>query len=104
MKLLYLIIHPFSIENPSGHRRKLGCSVMAVAEMCTVFYFQRFVAEKKRKISLYRDVFFFLSVHRHACVIRGQVVTSDGTPLVGVNISFINSPSYGYTITRQDGR
>uniref|UniRef100_H2UCY9 Teneurin-4 n=1 Tax=Takifugu rubripes TaxID=31033 RepID=H2UCY9_TAKRU len=39
----------------------------------------------------------------HACVIRGQVVTSDGTPLVGVNISFINSPSYGYTITRQDG-
>lgn len=42
--------------------------------------------------------------HRHACVIRGQVVTSDGTPLVGVNISFINNPSYGYTITRQDGR
>ncbi|XP_036392110.1 teneurin-4 isoform X1 [Megalops cyprinoides] len=40
---------------------------------------------------------------RHACVIRGQVVTSDGTPLVGVNISFINNPAYGYTITRQDG-
>uniref|UniRef100_A0AAZ3SHM8 Teneurin-4 n=1 Tax=Oncorhynchus tshawytscha TaxID=74940 RepID=A0AAZ3SHM8_ONCTS len=39
----------------------------------------------------------------HACVIRGQVVTSDGTPLVGVNISFINNPGYGYTITRQDG-
>ncbi|XP_072547912.1 teneurin-4 isoform X4 [Salminus brasiliensis] len=39
----------------------------------------------------------------HACVIRGQVVTSDGTPLVGVNISFINNPTYGYTITRQDG-
>ncbi|XP_051962703.1 teneurin-4-like isoform X2 [Xyrauchen texanus] len=39
----------------------------------------------------------------HACVIRGQVVTSDGTPLVGVNISFINKPAYGYTITRQDG-
>uniref|UniRef100_A0A8C2G035 Teneurin-4 n=1 Tax=Cyprinus carpio TaxID=7962 RepID=A0A8C2G035_CYPCA len=39
----------------------------------------------------------------HACVIRGQVVTSDGTPLVGVNISFINRPAYGYTITRQDG-
>uniref|UniRef100_A0A8C5EPA1 Teneurin-4 n=1 Tax=Gouania willdenowi TaxID=441366 RepID=A0A8C5EPA1_GOUWI len=39
----------------------------------------------------------------HACVIRGQVVTSDGTPLVGVNISFINNPAYGYTITRQDG-
>ncbi|XP_058886964.1 teneurin-4 isoform X7 [Acipenser ruthenus] len=39
----------------------------------------------------------------HACVIRGQVVTSDGTPLVGVNISFINNPKYGYTISRQDG-
>ncbi|MGH0189845.1 UNVERIFIED_CONTAM: hypothetical protein FKN15_039253, partial [Acipenser sinensis] len=38
-----------------------------------------------------------------ACVIRGQVVTSDGTPLVGVNISFINNPKYGYTISRQDG-
>ncbi|XP_077396802.1 teneurin-4 isoform X4 [Festucalex cinctus] len=40
---------------------------------------------------------------KHACVIRGQVVTSDGTPLVGVNISFINKPSFGYTVTRQDG-
>uniref|UniRef100_A0A3Q3EVQ4 Teneurin transmembrane protein 4 n=1 Tax=Kryptolebias marmoratus TaxID=37003 RepID=A0A3Q3EVQ4_KRYMA len=39
----------------------------------------------------------------HACVIRGQVVTSDGTPLVGVNVSFINNPSFGHTITRQDG-
>ncbi|KAG2457049.1 TEN4 protein, partial [Polypterus senegalus] len=39
----------------------------------------------------------------HACVIRGQVMTSDGTPLVGVNISFINNPLYGYTISRQDG-
>uniref|UniRef100_A0A3Q2C661 Teneurin-4 n=1 Tax=Cyprinodon variegatus TaxID=28743 RepID=A0A3Q2C661_CYPVA len=39
----------------------------------------------------------------HACVIRGQVVTSDGTPLVGVNVSFINNPAFGYTITRQDG-
>lgn len=41
---------------------------------------------------------------RHACVIRGQVITSDGTPLVGVNISFINAPLLGYTISRQDGR
>ncbi|KAM9813077.1 teneurin-4 isoform 5-T7 [Syngnathus typhle] len=40
---------------------------------------------------------------KHACVIRGQVVTSDGTPLVGVNISFVNKPSFGYTVTRQDG-
>ncbi|XP_077197423.1 teneurin-4 isoform X3 [Paroedura picta] len=39
----------------------------------------------------------------HPCVIRGQVMTSDGTPLVGVNISFANNPLYGYTISRQDG-
>ncbi|XP_041440534.1 teneurin-4 isoform X7 [Xenopus laevis] len=39
----------------------------------------------------------------HACVIRGQVITSDGTPLVGVNISFVGSPAFGYTISRQDG-
>uniref|UniRef100_A0A8D0CJV7 Teneurin-4 n=1 Tax=Scleropages formosus TaxID=113540 RepID=A0A8D0CJV7_SCLFO len=39
----------------------------------------------------------------HVCVIRGQVVTSDGTPLVGVNISFVGNPAYGYTISRQDG-
>ncbi|XP_043927251.1 teneurin-4 isoform X3 [Protopterus annectens] len=39
----------------------------------------------------------------HACVIRGQVMTSDGTPLVGVNISFINNPGLGYTVSRQDG-
>uniref|UniRef100_A0A4W3JYJ2 Teneurin transmembrane protein 4 n=1 Tax=Callorhinchus milii TaxID=7868 RepID=A0A4W3JYJ2_CALMI len=39
----------------------------------------------------------------HTCVMRGQVVTADGTPLVGVNVSFVNNPSYGYTISRQDG-
>ncbi|XP_044310033.1 teneurin-2 [Varanus komodoensis] len=36
-------------------------------------------------------------------LIRGQVVTADGTPLVGVNVSFVKYPKYGYTITRQDG-
>ncbi|ETE61838.1 Teneurin-4, partial [Ophiophagus hannah] len=40
---------------------------------------------------------------RHPCVIRGQVMTADGTPLVGVNISFVNNPLFGYTISRQDG-
>ncbi|XP_064414034.1 teneurin-4 isoform X3 [Latimeria chalumnae] len=39
----------------------------------------------------------------HACVIRGQVMTSDGTPLVGVNISFVNNPAFGYSISRHDG-
>ncbi|XP_075065930.1 teneurin-2 [Mixophyes fleayi] len=36
-------------------------------------------------------------------LIRGQVMTIDGTPLVGVNVSFVKYPRYGYTITRQDG-
>ncbi|XP_063784296.1 teneurin-2 isoform X6 [Pseudophryne corroboree] len=36
-------------------------------------------------------------------LIRGQVMTTDGTPLVGVNVSFVKYPKYGYTITRQDG-
>ncbi|XP_078267432.1 teneurin-2-like isoform X5 [Rhinoraja longicauda] len=38
-----------------------------------------------------------------ASLIRGQVFTKDGTPLVGVNVSFVKYPQYGYTITRQDG-
>ncbi|XP_022536740.2 teneurin-1 isoform X2 [Astyanax mexicanus] len=37
------------------------------------------------------------------CVIRGQVVSSDGTPLVGVNVTFQQNPEYGYTLSRQDG-
>uniref|UniRef100_A0A4W4DYT4 Teneurin transmembrane protein 1 n=1 Tax=Electrophorus electricus TaxID=8005 RepID=A0A4W4DYT4_ELEEL len=37
------------------------------------------------------------------CVIRGQVFASDGTPLVGVNITFQHNPEYGYTLSRQDG-
>ncbi|TRY60518.1 hypothetical protein DNTS_011823 [Danionella cerebrum] len=38
-----------------------------------------------------------------ASLIRGQVLTSDGTPLVGVNVTFVKYPHYGYTMTRQDG-
>ncbi|XP_032052244.1 teneurin-1 isoform X5 [Aythya fuligula] len=40
---------------------------------------------------------------RRACVIRGQVLAIDGTPLVGVNVSFLHHNEYGYTISRQDG-
>ncbi|XP_019901680.3 teneurin-3 isoform X3 [Esox lucius] len=38
-----------------------------------------------------------------ASVVRGQVLTGDATPLIGVNVSFRDNPEYGYTITRQDG-
>uniref|UniRef100_A0A8C6D0Z9 Teneurin-1 n=1 Tax=Moschus moschiferus TaxID=68415 RepID=A0A8C6D0Z9_MOSMO len=40
---------------------------------------------------------------RRACVIRGQVAAVDGTPLVGVNVSFLHHSDYGFTISRQDG-
>ncbi|XP_041115150.1 teneurin-3-like isoform X17 [Polyodon spathula] len=36
-------------------------------------------------------------------IIRGQVLTADGTPLIGVNVSFVHYPEHGYTIARQDG-
>ncbi|XP_061686583.1 teneurin-3 isoform X6 [Syngnathoides biaculeatus] len=36
-------------------------------------------------------------------VIRGQVLTADGTPLIGVNVSFVHYPEHGYTVTRKDG-
>uniref|UniRef100_A0A673YAZ3 Teneurin-3 n=1 Tax=Salmo trutta TaxID=8032 RepID=A0A673YAZ3_SALTR len=34
---------------------------------------------------------------------RGQVLTADGTPLIGVNVTFVDYPDHGYTITRKDG-
>ncbi|XP_034043467.1 teneurin-3 isoform X3 [Thalassophryne amazonica] len=36
-------------------------------------------------------------------IIRGQVLTADGTPLIGVNVTFVHYPNHGYTVTRQDG-
>ncbi|XP_059407328.1 teneurin-3-like [Carassius carassius] len=36
-------------------------------------------------------------------IVRGQVLTADGTPLIGVNVSFVHYPDQGFTITRQDG-
>ncbi|KAM6972681.1 teneurin-3 [Aplochiton taeniatus] len=36
-------------------------------------------------------------------IIRGQVLTADGTPLIGVNVTFLHYPDHGYTITRKDG-
>lgn len=36
-------------------------------------------------------------------VIRGQVLTADGTPLIGVNVTFVHYPEHGHTVTRKDG-
>lgn len=36
-------------------------------------------------------------------IIRGQVLTADGTPLIGVNVTFVHYPEHGYTLSRKDG-
>ncbi|XP_056229064.1 teneurin-3 isoform X2 [Seriola aureovittata] len=36
-------------------------------------------------------------------IIRGQVLTADGTPLIGVNVTFVHYAEHGYTVTRKDG-
>lgn len=52
---------------------------------------------------VYSTLSVFVCPHSLASVIRGQVLTGDGTPLIGVNVSFLHYPDYGYTVTRQDG-
>uniref|UniRef100_A0A8C7NSL3 Teneurin-3 n=1 Tax=Oncorhynchus mykiss TaxID=8022 RepID=A0A8C7NSL3_ONCMY len=39
----------------------------------------------------------------HLYLNRGQVLTADGTPLIGVNVTFVHYPDHGYTVTRKDG-
>lgn len=61
-------------------------------------------------VSLFCLLFFFPLIASCLCrasrvaVIRGSIVLQDGSPLVGVNITFPQHPEYGYTISRQDGR
>uniref|UniRef100_A0A8C2ZX15 Teneurin transmembrane protein 1 n=1 Tax=Cyclopterus lumpus TaxID=8103 RepID=A0A8C2ZX15_CYCLU len=60
----------------------------------------RFLLGKAATHSLPGDVPFDTS---RVAVIRGSVALQDGSPLVGVNITFPQHPEYGYTISRQDG-
>uniref|UniRef100_A0A8C0FR83 Teneurin-4 n=1 Tax=Bubo bubo TaxID=30461 RepID=A0A8C0FR83_BUBBB len=53
--------------------------------------------------SFYDRIKFLIGKDMNFDSVRGQVMTADGTPLVGVNISFVNNPLFGYTISRQDG-
>lgn len=46
---------------------------------------------------------WFSSSFSLVSVIRGQVLTADGTPLIGVNVTFVHYPEHGYTVTRKDG-
>lgn len=40
---------------------------------------------------------------RHASVVRGRVVTSEGAPIPNVKVAVTNQPQCGYTLTRADG-
>jgi len=36
-------------------------------------------------------------------VVRGKVLSSDGSPLIGVRVSVLTQPLYGFTLTRELG-
>lgn len=55
-------------------------------------------------IKLSDSSFFWLGGFSRVSVIRGGVTLQDGSPLVGVNITFPQHPEYGYSISRKDGR
>uniref|UniRef100_A0A8B9RD51 Teneurin transmembrane protein 1 n=1 Tax=Astyanax mexicanus TaxID=7994 RepID=A0A8B9RD51_ASTMX len=65
----------------------------------TFFQRVRFLLGKAGTHTLHGDVPF----DSRSAVVRGQVVAVDGAPLVGVNITFLQRPEYGFTISRQDG-
>uniref|UniRef100_A0A3B4ALP1 EGF-like domain-containing protein n=1 Tax=Periophthalmus magnuspinnatus TaxID=409849 RepID=A0A3B4ALP1_9GOBI len=60
----------------------------------------RFLLGKSATHTLPGEVPFDTS---RVAVIRGNVALQDGSPLVGVNITFPQHPEYGYTISRKDG-
>uniref|UniRef100_H3DEB4 Teneurin transmembrane protein 1 n=1 Tax=Tetraodon nigroviridis TaxID=99883 RepID=H3DEB4_TETNG len=60
----------------------------------------RFLLGKAATHTLPGDVPFDTS---RVSVIRGGVALQDGSPLVGVNITFPQHPEYGYSISRKDG-
>uniref|UniRef100_A0AAY4CU76 Teneurin-1 n=1 Tax=Denticeps clupeoides TaxID=299321 RepID=A0AAY4CU76_9TELE len=64
------------------------------------FHRVRFLLGKSATHTLHGDIPFDSS---QAAVVRGQVEAVDGTPLVGVNITFLQHQEYGYTVSRQDG-
>uniref|UniRef100_A0AAY4CRM4 Teneurin transmembrane protein 1 n=1 Tax=Denticeps clupeoides TaxID=299321 RepID=A0AAY4CRM4_9TELE len=64
------------------------------------FHRVRFLLGKSATHTLHGDIPFD---SRYSAVVRGQVEAVDGTPLVGVNITFLQHQEYGYTVSRQDG-
>ena len=42
-------------------------------------------------------------VYSQVSVVRGKVIASDGSPLIGVRVSVVTQPLYGFTLTRELG-
>ena len=54
--------------------------------------------------AIQKDVDYSYLDEERLCVVRGRVTTNQMTPLLGVNITVINKPELGYTLSRKDGR
>ena len=46
---------------------------------------------------------YFLYVCSQVSVVRGKVLARDGSPLIGVRVSVVTQPLYGFTLTRELG-
>jgi len=45
----------------------------------------------------------FVFVYSQVSVVRGKVVAGDRSPLIGVRVSVVTQPLYGFTLTRELG-
>ena len=52
------------------------------------------------RLQYFFHLIFFCS---QVSVIRGKVVASDGSPLIGVRVSVVTQPLYGFTLSRELG-
>jgi len=44
-----------------------------------------------------------MCVYSQVSVVRGKVMAGDGSPLIGVRVSVVTQPLYGFTLTRELG-
>ena len=48
-------------------------------------------------------MYFLDFLYRQVSVVRGKVVSKDGSPLIGVKVTVARQPLYGETTTRELG-
>jgi len=46
---------------------------------------------------------FSVCYNSQVSVVRGKVLAGDGSPLIGVRVSVVTQPLYGFTLTRELG-